>query len=108
MRLNTLIVPWCGGPAACLHCSALQEASGIYAHMRENECSKLDSPRPMDLSAEIVLLLEKLMLTQAQVGVGVGEWGKDRVGGQGGEADAHAGTGRCGEGEGAWRGGQTR
>ena len=44
-----------------------QEASGMYGYIREYECNKLDVPRPMDLSTEVVTLLEKLMLTQAQV-----------------------------------------
>ena len=39
----------------------------MYGYIREYECNKLDVPRPMDLSSEVVTLLEKLMLTQAQV-----------------------------------------
>ena len=58
--------------------------------MRENECSKLDSPRPMDLSAEIVMLLEKLMLTQAQVW----GWGWGKGGGQENRRDEVEGRGR--------------
>jgi len=50
-----------------------QEASGLYGYIRENECNKMDVPRPMDLTTEVVTLLEKLMLTQAQVG-GLSLW----------------------------------
>ena len=39
----------------------------MFRYIREYECNKLDVPRPMDLSTEVVTLLEKLMLTQAQV-----------------------------------------
>ena len=39
----------------------------MYGYIREYECNKLDVPRPMDLTTEVVTLLEKLMLTQAQV-----------------------------------------
>ena len=49
--------------------TAAQEACGIYGYIREQCCNKLDQPRPMDLTVEIISLLEKLMLTQAQVSV---------------------------------------
>lgn len=35
--------------------------------MREVESAKTESPRPLDISLECGTLLEKLMLTQAQV-----------------------------------------
>ncbi|GAX77401.1 hypothetical protein CEUSTIGMA_g4847.t1 [Chlamydomonas eustigma] len=47
-------------------CQLFQEGSGIYSLIRENECIKLDNPKPMDLTVEVITLLEKLMLTQAQ------------------------------------------
>ena len=39
----------------------------MFRYIREYECNKLNMPCPMDLSTEVVTLLEKLMLTQAQV-----------------------------------------
>ncbi len=45
-----------------------QEAAGMFAFMREGEASKVDTPRPMDLSPEAITTMEKLML--AQVGGG--------------------------------------
>lgn len=61
----------------------LQEAAGLFQYLRENECNKVDAPRPTDLSTECVSLLEKLMLAQAQV------WGKcgARCGHEGGGGD---------------------
>lgn len=54
----------------------MQEACGLFALLRETESGKTESPRPLDISPECCTLLEKLMLTQAQVrsrGVGFGD-----------------------------------
>jgi hypothetical protein len=39
----------------------------MFAHVKENEASKIDNPRPIDLSPECLSMMEKLMLAQAQV-----------------------------------------
>lgn len=44
-----------------------QEAAGLFGHLKEGEASKVDAPRPVDLSPECLSMLEKLMLAQAQV-----------------------------------------
>ncbi len=52
-----------------------QEACGLFALLRETESGKTESPRPLDISPECCTLLEKLMLTQAQVrSRGGGRW----------------------------------
>eukprot|EP00879_Flechtneria_rotunda_P013649 GHRR01014259.1.p1 GENE.GHRR01014259.1~~GHRR01014259.1.p1 ORF type:complete len:727 (+),score=319.48 GHRR01014259.1:344-2524(+) len=38
----------------------------MFAHLKENEASKVDNPRPVDLSPECLSMMEKLMLAQAQ------------------------------------------
>jgi hypothetical protein len=40
----------------------------MFAHVKESEASKIDNPRPVDLSPECLSMMEKLMLAQAQVG----------------------------------------
>lgn len=45
----------------------MQEAAGLFGHLKDVEANKTDAPRPTDISAECVVMLEKLMLTQAQV-----------------------------------------
>jgi hypothetical protein len=40
----------------------------MFAHVKEAEASKVDNPRPVDLSPECLSMMEKLMLAQAQVG----------------------------------------
>lgn len=45
----------------------LQEAAGMFAYLKENEASKVDNPRSVDLSPECLSMMEKLMLAQAQV-----------------------------------------
>jgi hypothetical protein len=55
----------------------LQEAAGMFAHVKENEASKIDNPRPVDLTPECLSMMEKLMLAQAQVcvwWVSAGTW----------------------------------
>ncbi|GLC38437.1 hypothetical protein PLESTB_001578000 [Pleodorina starrii] len=47
-------------------CKLFQEACGTFQLMREGEAGKTDTPRPTDIGPECGLLLEKLMLTQAQ------------------------------------------
>ncbi|KAF8060549.1 BRO1 [Scenedesmus sp. PABB004] len=47
-------------------CKLFQEASGMFAHLKEGEASKVDSPRPVDLSPECLTVMDKLMLAQAQ------------------------------------------
>ena len=57
---------------AIVKCSSVlnvQDAAGLLVHIREHESAKLDNPRPQDLSVEVTLILEKLMLAQAQVRV---------------------------------------
>ena len=44
----------------------------MFAYLKEHEASKVDNPRPVDLSPECCSMLEKLMLAQAQVSKG--EW----------------------------------
>lgn len=39
----------------------------MFAHVKEVEASKVDNPRPVDLSPECLSMMEKLMLAQAQV-----------------------------------------
>eukprot|EP00775_Hariotina_reticulata_P008073 gene8073-8268_t len=43
-----------------------QEAAGMFAHLKDTEASKVDAPRPVDLSPECLSMMEKLMLAQAQ------------------------------------------
>lgn len=63
----------CGASVRLSGCAALvspwppQEAAGMFAHVKENEASKIDNPRPIDLSPECLSMMEKLMLAQAQV-----------------------------------------
>jgi programmed cell death 6-interacting protein len=45
-------------------CDYSQEAAGVFALLREGEANKVDSPRPTDLTAECVTIMEKLMLAQ--------------------------------------------
>jgi len=40
----------------------------MFAHVKEADASKIDNPRPVDLSPECLSMMEKLMLAQAQVG----------------------------------------
>jgi hypothetical protein len=40
----------------------------MFAHLRETEAPKVDAPRPVDITPECCVLMEKLMLAQAQVG----------------------------------------
>lgn len=40
----------------------------MFGHLKETEASKIDNPRPVDLSPECLSMMEKLMLAQAQVG----------------------------------------
>ncbi|KAG2490070.1 hypothetical protein HYH03_011535 [Edaphochlamys debaryana] len=47
-------------------CKLFQEACGAFQQLREVESGKTEAPRPLDISTECALLLEKLMLTQAQ------------------------------------------
>eukprot|EP00878_Enallax_costatus_P005711 GHUV01005989.1.p1 GENE.GHUV01005989.1~~GHUV01005989.1.p1 ORF type:complete len:726 (+),score=266.47 GHUV01005989.1:1137-3314(+) len=44
----------------------MQESAGMFAHLKETEASKIDNPRPVDLSPECLSMMEKLMLAQAQ------------------------------------------
>jgi hypothetical protein len=53
--------------AAC----CLQEAAGMFGHLKEIEASKVDNPRPVDLSPECLSMMEKLMMAQAQVRAGL-------------------------------------
>jgi len=39
----------------------------MFAHLKDTEASKIDAPRPVDLSPECLGMMEKLMLAQAQV-----------------------------------------
>lgn len=39
----------------------------MFSHLKETEASKIDNPRPVDLSPECLSMMEKLMLAQAQV-----------------------------------------
>lgn len=39
----------------------------MFAYLKESEASKIDNPRPVDLSPECLSMMEKLMLAQAQV-----------------------------------------
>lgn len=39
----------------------------MFGYLKENEASKVDSPRPVDLSPECLSMMEKLMMAQAQV-----------------------------------------
>jgi hypothetical protein len=39
----------------------------MFAHVKEHEASKIDNPRPVDLTPECLSMMEKLMLAQAQV-----------------------------------------
>eukprot|EP00882_Tetradesmus_deserticola_P005388 GHRQ01005670.1.p1 GENE.GHRQ01005670.1~~GHRQ01005670.1.p1 ORF type:complete len:245 (+),score=86.83 GHRQ01005670.1:112-846(+) len=48
-------------------CKLFQEAAGMFGHLKENEASKIDNPRPVDLSPECLGMMEKLMMAQAQV-----------------------------------------
>jgi hypothetical protein len=41
----------------------------MFAHLKESEASKVDNPRPVDLSPECLSMMEKLMMAQAQVRV---------------------------------------
>eukprot|EP00200_Dunaliella_tertiolecta_P017215 CAMPEP_0202411634 /NCGR_PEP_ID=MMETSP1128-20130828/22377_1 /ASSEMBLY_ACC=CAM_ASM_000463 /TAXON_ID=3047 /ORGANISM="Dunaliella tertiolecta, Strain CCMP1320" /LENGTH=780 /DNA_ID=CAMNT_0049017371 /DNA_START=116 /DNA_END=2454 /DNA_ORIENTATION=- len=43
-----------------------QEAAGLYAFIQEAEANKVDAPKPQDLSADCLSVMEKLMLAQAQ------------------------------------------
>eukprot|EP00882_Tetradesmus_deserticola_P007422 GHRQ01007820.1.p1 GENE.GHRQ01007820.1~~GHRQ01007820.1.p1 ORF type:complete len:451 (+),score=222.51 GHRQ01007820.1:112-1464(+) len=47
-------------------CKLFQEAAGMFGHLKENEASKIDNPRPVDLSPECLGMMEKLMMAQAQ------------------------------------------
>lgn len=49
----------------------------MFAHVKEQEASKSDNPRPTDLTPECLSMMEKLMLAQAQVGTDClrGGWG---------------------------------
>ncbi len=42
----------------------------MFGTLRELESPKVDAPRPVDLSPECLNMLERLMLAQAQVGLG--------------------------------------
>lgn len=55
------VTAWCACP------TRLQETAGLFAHLKETEASKVDNPRPVDLSPECLSMMEKLMLAQAQV-----------------------------------------
>jgi hypothetical protein len=39
----------------------------MFGHLKETEASKVDNPRPVDLSPECLSMMEKLMMAQAQV-----------------------------------------
>ncbi|KAL6757097.1 BRO1-like domain-containing protein [Haematococcus lacustris] len=43
-----------------------QEAAGVFVLLREGPASKTDTPRPADLTPECIMVMEKLMLAQAQ------------------------------------------
>lgn len=45
---------------------AFEEAAGVFVHLRDTLSMKLESPRPVDLTAECCTLLEALFLGQAQ------------------------------------------
>ncbi|KIY99284.1 pH-response regulator protein palA/RIM20 [Monoraphidium neglectum] len=47
-------------------CKLFQESAGMFAHLRETEAPKVDAPRPVDITPECCVLMEKLMLAQAQ------------------------------------------
>eukprot|EP00967_Tisochrysis_lutea_P131500 scaffold228663_cov18-Tisochrysis_lutea.AAC.5 len=42
----------------------MQEAAGLYAFIQEAEANKVDAPKPQDLSADCLSVMEKLMLAQ--------------------------------------------
>eukprot|EP00983_Pelagomonas_calceolata_P117104 1160382-Pelagomonas_calceolata.AAC.15 len=44
----------------------MQEAAGLYAFIQEAEANKVDAPKPQDLSADCLSVMEKLMLAQVR------------------------------------------
>jgi hypothetical protein len=62
-------LPWLHPPHQAAQ--LFQETAGLYALLKEAEASKVDAPRPADLTPECCTMLERLMLAQAQVGGGL-------------------------------------
>lgn len=60
-----LLPPWLHPPHQAAQ--LFQETAGLYALLKEAEASKVDAPRPADLTPECCTMLERLMLAQAQV-----------------------------------------
>lgn len=68
MLAVTLLLPTACCLVLCHEWRAcLQEAAGMFGHLKESEAAKVDNPRPVDLSPECLSMMEKLMMAQAQV-----------------------------------------